>query len=219
MKKKKNSKRTTEKHQPNNRWFRTVLEQKGLMHAEVAKAIGMTKSAFSKALSGKRRFTLKEATAISAFLQTPLTEVLQALGISLDAPESPRNCEVTGWIDGATQLRLRAPGEGGGLRGAKTAPCPFPDRDIRVARVQSAGTEHDGLDGALVYYRQSQAKGVDQNAIGRLALVQLSGGECALRVVRRGYAPGRYNLTTLSGRLIEESAIVEAVHPVVWLKV
>lgn len=219
MKKKKSVRRTTEKHHPNHRWFRSVLEQKGLNQSEVAKASEILATALSKALAGKRRFTIKEAAALSRVLDLPYTDVLHGLGIALDAPESPRSCEVSGWIDGSAQLRLRRPGDGQGLRGHKTAPCPFGDRDIRVARVQSIGTEHDGLDGALVYFRESKARGVDPNAIGRLALVELQGGDCVLRVVRRGYAAGRYNLTTLSGRIIEESVSVEAVHPVVWLKV
>lgn len=225
MKKNSNSKRKrirqTERHQPNSKWFRAVLAEKGILQAEVAKKAGMDKSALSKALSGKRRFTLKESTAIAQTLGLPISDLLAALGIALDAQESNRSVEVEGWLDGQSALLLRSREEAGGLRGQRTAPCPFPDRDIRVARIQSAGTEFDGLDGALVYWRESKAKGVDQNAIGRLALVQLGTGReeiRLLRVIRRGYAPGRYNLTSLAGRLMEESAHVECVHSVVWLK-
>lgn len=221
-KKKRVAKRTTEKHSPNKRWFLDVLEQKGMSQALLAREVGITKSSLSKVLNGKQRLKLAESTKMAGALARPLEEVLNALGVALGASEpGGGTIEVGGWIDGAKGLLLRGKDQGGGLKGSRTAPCPFPDKDIRAARIQSTGTEYDGLDGALVYFRESRAKGVHPELVGRVALVKVTGGaeERALRVVRRGYGGGgRYNLTSLSGKLLEENVGIESAYPVVWLK-
>lgn len=223
MKKKKRvSKRKTEKHHPNLAWFRAALDQRGLSQAEVSRKSGIPTYTLSRTFHGKQRLKLKETAALASAIGVAVDELMAALGIPLSAPEGVRSLSLSGWLDGGAHLVLRPTVEG--LRGSKTATCPFPDRDISVARVQSSGTEYDGLDGALVYYRESKARGVDPETVGRIALVSLAGegaagGALRLRVIRRGYSSGRYNLTNLAGRVLEESVGVERVYPVVWLKV
>lgn len=210
--------RKTEKHSPNTKWLLALIESKGITQASLSSETGIARPALSRAFSGKRRFKLGEATKIASVLNVPLEELFSGLGMELGSPESAQYIEVDGWLDGS--LILRAVGEAGGLKGSKTAPCPFPDRDIRVARVQSAGSEFDGLDGTLVYYRETRdARGVSSEAIGRLAIVKIVGlKEMRLRVIRRGYTSGKYNLSSMAGKLIEESVAVESVFPIVWMK-
>lgn len=217
--------RKTEKYTPNTKLLFSILESKGITQQEISQKSGVPKGTLSKIFHGKRRPTLKEISVFSAILQTPLEDLLSAFGVALSAPAlgGAEVIEVTGWLD--ANLVLRGVGEesGGvsGLRGSKTAPCPFPDSDIRVARAQTAGSSFDGLDGALVYYREtrSQARGVDASGVGRPGLVRISGEtERRLRVLRRGYAAGKYNLTSLAGSLMEEGVAVESIYPVIWLK-
>lgn len=216
--------RKTEKYTPNTKWLFSLLSSKGITQQEIAKQTGMPKGTLSKILHGKRRPTLKEIGSFAEILATPLDEILSAFGVNLaQSATSSDFLEVSGWLDADLILRGVIEQSGGvaGLRGSKTAPCPFPDRDIRVARIQTAGSSFDGLDGALVYYRETHnsVKGVDQEAVGRLGLVRVTGEpERRLRVLRRGYAVGKFNLTSLSGKLMEESVVVESVYPVVWLK-
>lgn len=222
MKKSKASKpidsRKTEKYTPNTKWLLSLLASKGFEQRELATQAKMAQPALSKAIHGKRRITLSEVTRLAPLLSVPLEDLINAFGMKLDMPLNDRFIEVEGWFDGTLTLQARA----SGLRGSKTVPCPFPDRDIRAARVQSAGTEFDGLDGALIYYRQtrSQARGVDVSEVGRLGLVKIAGdSECRLRVLRRGYAAGKFNLTSLAGKMMEESVSIESVWPVIWLKI
>lgn len=221
MKKKPHAvKRKTEKPTPNTKWLNSLLESKGLTQQELADKSKIHKSSLSKTFHGKRRLTWGEAAKLAPLLSVPIDELLSGFGVKLDTPADGRFIEVSGWLDG--ELILRGVKDGVGLRGSKNAPCPFPDRDIRVARVQSMGSEFDGLDGALVYYRETRSaiRGADMDALGKLGVVKVAGEtQWRLRVLRRGYASGKFNLTSLSGKMMEESAVVEAVHPVVWLKI
>lgn len=211
--------RKTEKYTPNTKWLISLLESKGIEQTELAHQAKMSQPALSKALHGKRRITLSEITRLARLLSTPLEDLIHAFGMKLDMPINDRFIPVDGWLDGHLIFHATA---GGGLRGSKTVPCPFPDRDIRAVRVQSQGTEFDGLDGALVYYRQirSSSRGVDASEVGRLGLVKIAGSEeCRLRVLRPGYAAGKFNLTSIAGKMLEESVGVDEVWPVVWLKI
>lgn len=209
-------KRKTIKFTPNTKWLLSLLESKGLNQRSLSKVIGLNPAVLHKTLAGNRRIQMTEVAKMSEVLNVPLDELLNAFGIELHSPSESQFVEVIGFLDGTLTFKHSAEG----LLGSKTVPCPFPDRDIKVVRVQSSGSESDGLDGALVYFRESKAKGVDPDAVGRIALVTSVGnGAMRLRVIKRGYASGKYNLHSLAGRLIEENINVENVNPVIWLKI
>lgn len=204
----------------NTQWLEHRLDQKGMNKSALCRAIDMRNDLLSRVLSGERRLQFVESERMALALDLSHDELLVNLGLKkpeiLPTPHL-RTISVDGWLDGT--LTLRKIDETPGLKGPKTAACPLsPERDLRVVRVQAVGSENDGLDGVLVYYRLSAVKGVSAGEdLGRPALVQTN-GVVSLRVVRRGYSAGRYNLTSLTGKLIEENVAVDAVHPVLWFK-
>lgn len=218
--KKKRASRKTVKYTPNTRYLVGLLNARGMQAAQLAAKLKMHKSSLSRSFRGTRRPTLAEITRMAEVLGVSLEDLLHGFGIKLHATQAQsRDLTVSGWLDAT--LTLRSPSEGGGLHGPRVAPCPFLDGDIRVARVQTAGSEFDGLDGALVYFREQRGelRNVEASAIGKPAMVCVA-GETAwrLRVIRKGYAPGKFNLTSLAGRLMEESIVVERVWPIIWIK-
>lgn len=203
----------------NTDWFKSQLAEKGISIRQLAiRHMQLDPSAVSLMLHGLRKPQLDEAARLAEVLDQPIETVLEAFGVSPGGllglgAAGGRALPLEGWLDGTLTLRRE------GLRGKKATTCPFPDRDIHVARFQTAGTEFAGWDGAMCFYRMTKRKGVDHELLGRAAMVQIAGEtELKLREVRRGYAPGLFNLAALSGRIIEEGVRLDLMLPVVWLK-
>lgn len=200
-------------------WILRQIENRELTQRVIAQALSLDPSSVSLLIRGRRLLKLAEAKTLAEVLNVPLSELLERFGLVLDEVENgPRakNLKIEGWLDALLVLRgVRDPA--GMLRGSKSAPMPFRDAEIRVARCQTAGTEFEGFDGALVYFKTE--KRVDLECLGKLTMIKLVGAdELRLRVIRRGYTAGKYNLFSPSGRMIEEEVLVEATLPVVWMK-
>lgn len=202
-------------------WFKAKIEALGFSQREVALKMGIDASGFHGLLHGTRGIEAAEAARLASILGVGLDVVLMHIGLpesllGFDRGASAR-VPVVGWLDGTLTLRKD------GLKGRKDVPYPFRDvdRQVRCARVQTAGTEFAGMDGALYFYREAKGQtGVDSTALGKLALVRIRGErELKLRELRRGYGPeGSYNLAAPSGRVIEESVKVEYATPLIWIK-
>lgn len=206
----------TKKANVNTPFLISLLEKKGISQRFLAKKLNIDPSAVFHLLRGTRRLMLDEVSTLAEALGMPIDEVTEHFGVDLGANTEPsvRDVKVEGWLDGTLTVRLD------GLKGKKVAHSPFPDRDIRALRAQTSGTEFDGLDGALFFYKFSKLQAVDPECVGKLCLVKITGEkEFKLRVMRRSYNSGRYDLCSLGGKVMEESVRVEANHPVVWMKI
>ncbi len=65
-------------------------------------------------------------------------------------------------------------------------------------------------DGDLVYVEVSDAL-PGPEIIGKLCVVELDNGDMLIKMVRRGYTPGRYNLHSFDGRPpIEDAQVIKA---------
>lgn len=202
----------------NTDWFQTTLQSRGITQRKLAKALDADYGAVSRMLHGRRRMQLDEATEFAKVVGVPLEEVLANAGINLKSVESASAVPVVGWVDASFSIHM------GAVKGPKTAPAPgFGGKDTGVVRFATAGTPLDALDGALAYYRtgagSKRGAGVDAGATGKLCVVQVAySGEWRLRIVRRGYQAGRYNLALMDGRSAEEEVQLDVALPVLWLK-
>jgi hypothetical protein len=206
-----------------------MLRERGISMRGLAKSLKLDPAAVFHLVHGSRRLQLHEAAALARELSQPLGDVLERFGVQVpggDLRGAPRGSpaallEITGWLDRDLLAHLDAEGQDG-LRGRRQAPAiPGADRDTRVLRCQTAGSDYDGMDGALVYYRElpSKTKGISADAVGRVGLVRVADSPALrLRVVRRGFQSGRFHLCSLAGKVIEEDARVEIVHPVLVIR-
>lgn len=213
-KNKKSSRSTTTVNTPE---LISLLTARGISQRELAKALRVDPAAIHHLLHGKRKLRLDEVPAMADILSITPEEVLEHFGINLGVTTlspSMKGVKVEGWLDGTLTLHLE------GLRGKKEIPSPFPDKDIRAVRAQTAGSEFYALDGALFFFRYSKLKGPDPDCLSKMCLVKVEGDErLKLRVLKRSYVSGRFDLCSMAGRVMEENVRVDATHPIVWMKV
>lgn len=209
----------------NKRWFQNAFLSRGITQRRVAKHLHLDPSAISLMLRGKRALKLDEAAELARLLSIPVEDVMTNAGINTRTVESKDFLEVRGWVDEAWELHLgtpkgprKAPPVAGGSDGSKKG-----GGGIAVARFQTAGTSLDGLDGSLLYFPTPREGIVSADAMGRLSVVQLrdgrgkSGkGRLLVRILKRGYQQGHFNLHAMDGRIMEDDVMVEAAVPVLW---
>lgn len=182
----------------------------------------MDQSLLNRTIAGQRRLTVPEASRLSTVLSVPVDEILarfgQALKGELSSASGLKRGKVSGWLDERLMLRTAKEGKIAGDTHVTLPPHEDP-KGIEIARCQTAGSEFDGLDGALVYWKPARSGKFDLGSVGRIVMVKIHDDEqLRLRIVRRGYAAGRYNLTSLSGKMMEEGVAIESTSEVVWLK-
>ncbi len=199
------------KDPPNRKWFEDQIKSRGLNLKETAKSLKRDPTVFTRILTGERKFTLEVATGLARLLSLPLEDVLKNARIATpDAMKSP-SVKIVGWVDGELTVHDGAP------RGPAQAPCPLPGQGTQALRCQTAGSRSDGIDGALLYFQPSP--GFNPECLGRLCVVKVARkSDQLLRVLKRGYDAGNYNLHALNGELLEEGATVVSAYPIIWMK-
>jgi transcriptional regulator with XRE-family HTH domain len=195
----------------NEKWFRDRIEAVGLSQRKVAKALGINPSSISHMFKGNRKMPLEEAALWAELLKVTVEEILLNAGVKISSSSKAfiTQIEIDGWVDGLLSVHWTAP------KGPKTAPNPLGSSDIGVLRCQTLGSPFEGMDGALLYYYDT--KSVNPDCLERLSLVEFS-GKSFIRIVKRGYEPGKYNLTLSNGTPKEEGIELERATPIVWMK-
>lgn len=213
----------------NKRWFQNAFTSRGITQRRVAKHLHLDPSAISLMLRGKRALKLDEAAELARLLALPVEDVMAQAGINTRTLESKGSLEIKGWVDEAWELHMeppkgprKAPPVAGGSGGGSGS------GGLIVARFQTTGTALDGLDGSLLYFPALSAGVVSSEAVGRLSVVRVQdgrgkgggkgngSGRLLVRILKRGYQPGRYTLCLMSGQVAEEDALVDAAVPVLW---
>jgi transcriptional regulator with XRE-family HTH domain len=213
----------------NVRWFKDQIKKQGLSGRKIALMFGCNESVVSHLFKGRRQMRLDEAPKWAEILRVPLNEVLLNAGVfgsdngpsyglgASTAPEGPL-VEVTGALNGDFVVKWgRPPGPGhvenplGAVLSGK----------IGCLRSNTSGGKLSGVDGALLYYELVPSDFFDHEGMGRLCLVSFmshEGPKQAVRVLKRGYEPGRHNLALLSGLVAEENVVVLGATPILWMK-
>ena len=202
----------------NATWLKAQLLIAGITQREVAKELGANFSTVNHLITGRRPMRDEDARVIAGMLRMPVALFLAklranrtpAMPDSLAAAVESGELEITGWVDGNLRVHEGKP------KGPGHAPALPDGSAVKVVRCQTQGSIFDGLDGALVYYTPTE--GVSAEAVGHMCVVKIAGGDSLLRVVKRGYSIGRFNLSLLNGITSEEDAALAGASPVVWLK-
>lgn len=170
----------------NTSWFRDKLAEKQLSQRGLAKLMGLDGAAVSLMLRGKREMRIAEAAMIANLLGVSTEEVIAHVG---PAKQEPSPVPIIGTVNGGGRVRW---GEGLG-----EVPRPIGDLPLRCAAIQcrTAGTPLDYMDRWMLFIPQPHDSGeVRPECVDRLSIVRPAGGDSLLAQVRRGYAPGRWNL-------------------------
>lgn len=201
----------------NRSWFKNQLDNHGISQRKLAKMWKLQPAAITRIFSGDRQLKLEEATQFAHLVNVPLEEVLRAAGIRTPITPSeraPESIPVSGWVDSELNVHWDPP------HGSKRAPVPsFGGKDVAVLRYQTTGTALESLDGTLVYFLSPKKGNVDaRDCIGRMCVVEIAGGPSRLAVLKRGYDVGRYNLSTMDGKVVAEGVALKSIGVVVWMK-
>lgn len=199
----------------NSRWLKLRMIEKGISQRDLASHLGVHPSAMNHMIGGRRSINKEYLEMIARLLGLTLPELLAGLKHTQTSPEAHGELEIAGWIDGALIVHKGHP------KGPRNAPNPQTGaavESIEVLRCQTMGSQFDGIDGALVYYYPTNR--VDADSLQRLCIVEIGskGGVRAMRVVKRGYSVGKYNLALFNGVISEEDCEITSSAPVMWMK-
>jgi transcriptional regulator with XRE-family HTH domain len=214
----------------NVRWFKEQMAKNGLTGRQVAKLMDLNHSIISHMFKGRRKMRLDEAAVWAKILKVPISDVLTNAGVDI----SGEGVEVVSAIklkDGHPVAQPRVPVKGtvdsemrvlwNVVIGPASSLNPFPGEQgvgIACLRCQTAGGPFDGWDGALLYYKELAPGSFDYDSVGRFCLVKTMQGEHLLRIVKRGYEPGKHNLALFNGVAREQGVIIEEATPILWIK-
>jgi hypothetical protein len=195
------------------KWFRKNLTSLKMTQRQVAKRLKIDPASLSNLIQGKRKLKNEEAAILASLFGVDVVEVLEMAGVKLTLSPKAHQCPVKGVVGEGWVVRWGKPkGPAKVALGEKLGP------GVECLRVEAAGTSLEALDGALIAYRP--CPGIDPESVGRLAIVTIAGGggQTVVRILRRGYSSGQFNLATFSGSDAETGVGVEAAWPVLLLK-
>jgi len=184
-----------------------LVKQSGMSQRAIGRLIGLQPGGSSRLFAGTLRLKLEKVGALAKALSQPQELILEAFGAAKDELKDSRSqVLVKGWLDGSMIMRVE------GLRGRHTTSSSHNPKTTGALRFQTAGSEYGYWDGGLVFYRLAGKTKVPADWIGALALVQVAGSDALkLRVIKRGYSAGRYDLANLVERVLEtDVALVQA---------
>lgn len=182
-------------------WFAARFEALDLKYPDIAKPMRRDRSTVSFVMSGKRRLTLAEAAIWAKLLGEDIAEVIRRAGVE-DVPAAKGSTvPVKGWVDAELKVHWSAP------RGPRNVQRPGhgPEK-LGALRLETSG---GAFDGALVFYPLNSLAD-PATLILKLCLVD----QDRLRMIRRGYRSGRFNLADLAGKTVEEDAKIAAAAPI-----
>jgi hypothetical protein len=148
--------------------------------------MGLDGAAVSLMLRGKREMKIAEAAQIANFLGVSTEEVIAHVG-SKEKPEA-RPVPITGIVGGDGRIQWGDFGE---------VPRPIGDLPLNVTAIQcrTANSELDYMDRWILFVPSPVDGGeIRPECVDRMSVVKAVGDDPCVSQVRRGYAPGRWNL-------------------------
>ncbi len=193
------------KHKNN---IHSLRKAKGVSLARLEELTGISAQQINRLEKGERRLNEDNLKSLAAALQCETADLLFS-------PE-PRKIPVIGDVGAGAKIYpfddLPLMREGMSEHEQEFINCDFVDAPYGVypAGVVALRVRGDSMlpfmpDGTVVFYERRSGQCSDH--IGKLCVVQLSDGQALLKVVRRGYSYGRYNLESYNAPLIEDAEV------------
>lgn len=193
----------------NTRWFVRTLKDRGMTGRGYARKIESQSATVSRMFRGLRRFGLEDAEQFSKITGASIEEVLANAGLSMDDVTREHAIKVAGWIDKDRRIHPK-------VKGPRTVSAPAGlVGDALAYRYQTAKTELEALDGAVIYCRPLGELSIDM--LNRWCVVRLRDGDEMLRIIKRGSRAGRFNLF-VDGTEMEKDHVIEAAAIVEWAR-
>lgn len=226
----------------NSEWFRSEMEICGVSQRALADRFDVDPSSVSLMLTGKRAMKVSEAVVFSRLFSQPLEIVLLNAGLGITeellgprgassriysgAPSGAGSDEtqaepfspeamvpVVGYASGDLEVHAGEP------RGPKMVPSLGGEvlERHRALRIIRPSLKFQALDGATIHFLD-QGDHVEPTTIGKFSVVKLKSGEVFLRVIKKGYQPGRFDLLHLSGEPSHEDVLITSSSLILGMK-
>jgi len=170
----------------NTIWFKDRLAEKKLSQRGLARLLGVDAAAVSLMLRGLREMKIDEAKHIAVILGVSVEEVLAHVSMPITPKSQP--VPIIGYINGNSRV------EWGQDLGSVPRPTGTLPLNVAVIQILAPEGALQFMDRWLLFVPYPIPDGVAAECIDRMSIVCAPGGECNLALVKRGYAPGRWNL-------------------------
>lgn len=201
--------RTVVNKRINTRWFTRTLKDQGMTGRGYARKIDSQSATVSRMFRGLRRFGLEDAEQFSKITGASIEEVLKNAGLSMDDVTRQHAIKVAGWLDKDRRIHPK-------VKAPRTVSAPAGlVGDALAYRYQTAKTDLDALDGAVIYCRPLGDLSIDM--LNRWCIVRLDDGSEMLRIIKKGSRANRFNLF-VDGVEMEKDQIIDAAAVVEWAK-
>lgn len=168
-------------------WFKDRLAEKKLSQRGLAKLLGVDAAAVSLMLRGLREMKIDEAKQIAVILGVSVEEVLAHVSMPITPRAQP--VPIIGIVNGSSHVEF---GEDLGYVPRPAGSLPL---NVAVIQIRSDSGPLAFMNRWLLFVPYPIPEGVAAECIDRLSIVCAPGGECNLALVKRGYAPGKWDLS------------------------
>ena len=173
-------------HTTQTNWFKDKLAEKKLSQRGLARLLGVDAAAVSLMLRGLREMKIDEAKQIAVILGVSVEEVLAHVSMPITPRAQP--VPIIGYINGNSRV------EWGDNLGSVPRPTGTLPLNVAAIQIRAPSGELAFMDRWLLFVPYPIHDGVSAECVDRLSVVCAPGGECNLALVKRGYAPGCWNL-------------------------
>jgi hypothetical protein len=169
-------------------------------------------SALSRILRGKQAMRDQDRAQLAEILNVDQFEILRRSGVIMNDP-GMKDVILAGHLDKRLELHLSQGKNGDSILG----PSNLPAAAIAV-RCQTARSEHDAVDGWVLYAEKPEPYRADM--LGRLCLVGPKSLNPTVAFISRGYKAGTVNLESgLFGTFTShENITLEWASPILWIQ-
>lgn len=197
------------KHNIDREWFFFQMKTRDVSLRALAKRLGISHSALSLALQGKRSLRVVEATAIADALGLSPHETIRRAGLGVVPLE--RQVRVAGQVGPGCKLEIFTDKPATFL----PAPNDVPEDSVALI-VREPGGSMMHTDGWVLFSRPFGQPCLD--CLGRLCVVKPRGGDPILAHVNRGLLREHFSLVTPGREYSIDNADIEWAAPVLWIR-
>jgi DNA-binding XRE family transcriptional regulator len=203
------------KSQFNTNWFKDQIKKAGISQRAAARIVGIHHASLIHMFNGNRRMPVDEARNWADLFNTAVEDIYSNAGLNIvSSEEKGALVDIKGWIDPELTVHWGAtPGPRKTLN-----PLSGNAKNIGALRCQTAGGFFEGIDGAHLYFTLTAASRVDLECLNRLSLVSVPSKRHYVRVLKRGYESGKFNLALPNGDISESDVVLESATPILWMK-
>lgn len=190
------------KKDPKNKKFPNRIREwrvlREMSHDKLAEAVGTSRGQIYQLETGQRRLTEDWMNRLAKPLRCEPSDLMAA--------SAPRMVQLVGYVGaGAEVFSYDDHMKGAGIEEVDCPPGVDPSETVAL-RVVGESMMPFMPNGTIVYYTMRHDGGCDEY-LNKLCVVQVREGSTLLKILKKGYTKGRYNLMSYNADMIEDAQL------------